>query len=82
MKLRIARKILKRYSDQIRNHDFSTVPLRLVARATIREQRWKRTHRVNRDLKLNPAPSDLHNSRYRTRRCQPKAELIKLWIAQ
>jgi hypothetical protein len=43
--------------------------------------KWKRIHRLNRDIARNPAPSDLRLSRFRVRRCQPKAELLTLWKA-
>ena len=81
MNLRIARKILKRHSDEVVNVHNSTVPPRLVVRAIRREQKWVRTHRINRDIARNPAPSDLDLSRFKTRRCQPKTELLALWRA-
>jgi hypothetical protein len=79
--LRIARKILKRHSVEIEHEHRSTVPPRLIVRAIQREQKWKRIHRLNRDIARNPAPSDLRLSRFRVRRCQPKAELLTLWKA-
>lgn len=79
MNLRIACKILKRHDHEIRMDDLSTVPPRLVERATKRYHKWQRNQRINRDMVLNPAPSDLRNSHFKTRRCQPRAELLKLW---
>jgi hypothetical protein len=81
VKLRIACKILKRHSDEVVMSHASTVPPRLVVRAIRREHKWKRTHRINRDIATNPASSDLHLSEFRTLRCQPKAELLALWKA-
>lgn len=77
--LRIACKILKRHSAEVRNDRPKAVPPRLLVPATRRHQKWIVRHRIARDFKTNPAPSDLHLSKFRTRRCQPKAELLAMW---
>jgi len=81
MNLRIAFKVLKRDSLEIHELDKSTVSRRLIRRATRRWQRYIRTHCYNHDFRNKPSRMDLHNSNVRTRRCQPIAELKRLWFA-
>lgn len=74
MKLRIAFKVLKR--DQ----DAHPVPPRLLVRAAKRWHKWTRNH-VNHDQRNHPSRRDLRYSSVKTRRCQPIAELKRLWHA-
>jgi hypothetical protein len=75
MKLRIAFKILKRDSDD------HPIPPRLLVRATKRWHKWIRNH-VNHDSHNHPSRRDLRYSIHKTRRCQPIAELKRLWHAR